>query len=408
MAINTTVSIEKPLSRLFVPALAFAYFASSVSSTIIAFLAVDIATTFFESTSGASIGVTSQLNTVNAIAIVVFSISLSFLAVRFKHKPLFLAGTFFVLVSAAGSFLAPSFLALNFFYAMEGAGSILVWTMAVILIGDYLQPEKKAKAISLLLSISGLATLVTILLVGYITDIGGWRANFLFLVLPFSAIALVLSSIILQSEPIKKSKVRQENPYVEGFKKVLTNKSATSCLIVNLLTVVSGQVALFALAFYRIRFSLPREWTMAIVEIAAVIMLTAPLVSSRIVNRIGAKRLSVSSISIAAICLLLVFFVPNLYVAVILDMAHLFFGAISIPAFVYLALEQVPNHRSTMMALSSLFNNLGNVLAPLIGGSMLALTSGFYGSIGIVFAGMTIIGAAILLLFVRDTTKTKL
>src|SRR3990172_2210472 len=135
MITEATVPRNAVPSRFFIPALAIALFSAGISNSIISLLAVDIATTFLGSSSGASVGITSQLNTFNAAAIVAFAILLSILAIRFKHKPLFLLGVIFVVISTVGSFLAPTLLSLQFFYAMEGGGSIMVWIMAATLIG---------------------------------------------------------------------------------------------------------------------------------------------------------------------------------------------------------------------------------------------------------------------------------
>ena len=87
-------------------------------------------------------------------------------------------------------------------------------------------------------------------------------------------------------------------------------------------------------------------------------------------------------------------------------MLHVWFGASAIPAFICLVLEQAPQHRGTMMSLNSLFNNMGNAIAPAIGGALLVLTSRFYGAIGVVFGSMSLAGAAVLIFLVGDTTKT--
>jgi predicted MFS family arabinose efflux permease len=109
--------------------------------------------------------------------------------------------------------------------------------------------------------------------------------------------------------------------------------------------------------------------------------------------------------SLSAICLSTFFFIPNLYGAIALDMLHIAFGSAAIPAFIYLVLEQTPDYRGTMMSLNSIFNNAGNAIGPAIGGALLILTSGFYPVIGLAFGLMTFTGAAVLLLFVKDTTN---
>ena len=404
MTSNNQEPTKNKMQRFLIPALAIPYFSSSFSNIIISLLAVDIAKTFFGDSSAVAMGLTSQLNTFNAFATVIFAVALSFLAIRFKYKTLFAFGIALVFISAIGSFLAPSLLALQIFFAVEGAGSIIVWIMTTTIIGDILPREKKAKAISYIISIGYAATLISILLVNTITSVAGWRSNFLFLVLPFSTLSLAFAAFVIPKNP-KKEVTQNKIKYFEGFRQILTNRSATACLIATLLTLCHGQIGIFAIAFYRNRFSMPLEWATVIFEIGALIFVISPIISGRLVDRIGAKRLALTMISLSAICLSAFFFIPNLYGAIFLDMLHIVFGAASIPAIIYLVLEQTPNHRGTMMSLQSIFNNAGDAIGPAIGGALLVLTSGFYPSIGLAFGLITFAGAAVLLFFVKDTTK---
>ncbi|HSQ49089.1 MAG TPA: MFS transporter, partial [Candidatus Deferrimicrobiaceae bacterium] len=111
--------------------------------------------------------------------------------------------------------------------------------------------------------------------------------------------------------------------------------------------------------------------------------------------------------TLSSICLSTFFFIPNLYGAIALDMLHIAVGSAAIPAFIYLMLEQTPNYRGTMMSLNSVFNNAGNAIGPAVGGALLILSSGFYPFVGLAFGLMTFAGAAVLLLFVKDTTRKK-
>jgi len=399
------ISGEKTPNRIFIPVLALAYSATNISNIIISLLAVDMAKTFLGSSSGVSIGFTSQLNTINSTATVAFAIILSALSIRIsKYKPLFLVGIIFVLISAAGSFLSSSLLSLQIFYAIEGAGSIIVWIMATTIIGNVLPPEKKAKAISYLISMGAVTSLVTIFLVGYVTSAGGWKESFLVLVVPFSALALMVTLFALPSE-LEKDNFSQKKPGINGFRKILSNKSVIACLAVELLTVAPGQIAIFSIAFYRTRFALPVEWATAIIEIATSIFIIAPLISGRMVNRVGAKRLTILNLSLVAGCQLILFFMPNIYAAVTVDMLMVIFGTATIPAFVYLKLEQVPNNRGAMMSLNSLFSNIGSAIVPAIGGATLVLTFGRYEALGIVFGVMGFIAVVVLAFLVKDTTK---
>lgn len=104
MSIMATTPESEPPRRLFLPSLAVTTFAIGISDAIITLLAVDIAKTFFGSANAATVGAVSQLSTFNAAAEVAFALLLSVLAIRFRHKPLLLAGVLLVVASAAGSF----------------------------------------------------------------------------------------------------------------------------------------------------------------------------------------------------------------------------------------------------------------------------------------------------------------
>jgi MFS family permease len=199
MSIETPAPEEKPLRRLFLPSLIVAISSVNASNSIIALLASDIAKTFFGSSNPANVAAVGQLSTVNAAAEVVFALLLSVLVIRFRYKPLLLVGVIFVVVSAVGSFFAPTLLSLQLFYAAEGIGSVMVTVLAFTLIGDSLSADKKTKAISYVRSVGPAIGLVGALLVVFIADFGGWRSDFLFFALPFSAGGLILASFALPS-----------------------------------------------------------------------------------------------------------------------------------------------------------------------------------------------------------------
>jgi predicted MFS family arabinose efflux permease len=404
MSAETSPEKESP-KKLFLPSLFIAFFSIGISNAIITLLAVDIAKTFFGSATPSAVAAVSQLTTVNAVGEIVFAILLSILAVRFRYKPLLLVGIIFVVISAIGSFLAPTLLSLQLFCALEGGGSIIVSIMAITLIGDALPSNKKAKVVSYLISVSAMASLVVILLLGFIANVGGWRYDYLFLALPISAAGLILSSVMLPSKPREQVALAKKNPYVESLKQVLTNRSATACLFANILTVAGSQVAVFAMAFYRLRFSAPRDWTVGIYMVAVIIFIIAPLVAGRLVNKFGAKRIAVLSTILAAFFTMSFFFMPNLWVSITFDMVHVWFTVTAATAFVCLVLDQVPKFRGTMMSLNSIFNNVGNVIAPIMGGAILVFTNGAYEIIGLALGVVTIVGTIILIFFAKDPNR---
>jgi predicted MFS family arabinose efflux permease len=175
-------------------------------------------------------------------------------------------------------------------------------------------------------------------------------------------------------------------------------------LAANALSIAGSGVAIFALAFYQTRFGVPREWTIGVYEVAIGLYILAPPVSSNLINRIGAKRTAVYSTVCSAFFTMTFFFLPDFFAAATVDLIHVWFAGMATPAFICLALEQVPASRDAMMSLNSVSKTVGNMIAPAVGGALLFLTSGFYGAIGLALGALSIAGSAIIILFVTDPT----
>jgi MFS family permease len=74
-----------------------------------------------------------------------------------------------------------------------------------------------------------------------------------------------------------------------------------------------------------------------------------------------------------------------------------------IPRIFLVFAEQVPKYRGTMISLSSLFNTIGNVIAPALGGALLIYATELrYGAVGIALASMTLAACAIAFVWVKD------
>ena len=404
MSTENQSTVEGPAhKKLFIMTMVIATFSTGLGNSIIALFATDMAKTFFGSATTVEVGSITQLSTINLAAEVLGAIILSVLVIRFSHKRLLLTGTIFIVISAAGSYFAPNILALQLFYALEGVGSVIIGIIAMTLIADSLPQNQRAKVISYLFSIGAAVTLVMVPIVGIITEIGGWRSGFSMLTLPISILVLVLASLLIPPKRFRKDPVNKRNPYVEGFRQIARNRSATACLIASLLSIAGTEVAIFAIAFYRNQFGASTGLTVLIYETSIILFVLAPLVSGRLVNRFGAKPVAVWTTFLAACFTGVFFFVPNIWLAFILDMMHVWFAAMAIPAFAILILEQLPKYRATLFSLNTFFNNIGKVLAPLIGGALLIFLPGIYGVVGVALGGTTIMGCLILFFAVKES-----
>jgi DHA1 family inner membrane transport protein len=408
MSDETAAVEEAHPGKLFLPSLIISCFAVNISVPMLALLTVDMAITFFGNAQPATLGAMAQLSTLNAAAMVVFALLMGVLAVRFKHKPLLLVGVLLVVVSAVGGFLAPTFSWMQLSFIMEGIGTIMVSIMIFTMIGEFLPLQKKAKAVSYIVAVTTLAILVGTPVIGFITNVGGWRLNFLWFVLPVSAAGLVLAFLTLPSKSHEKPLAAAKGAYLSSFKQVLLNKSAAACLVGVILSAASG-VGLFAIAFYRQQFLMSRDFTVGQVLVATSMYVVASLVVGRLVNRVGAKTLIVAGSLGGGILLMLFFFMPNLWIALTLDMIHVWFAAAAFTAFQCLILDQVPKSRGTMISMTSMFANIGGAIGAAVGGAMLILFSSnqafSYQAVGLALGAMSIAGAAVIYFFTKDPNR---
>jgi len=128
--------------RLFLPSLAFSYFAAGPLGVLVSLLLIDIGETF-----GVSEGVMGQINTLYSIVAVVIALLMGILSLRFKHKSLLLTGLLFISISALGCLVASDFNWMLVSYSLSGLGWAMVSPMCVTMIGEHFPLEKRASAV---------------------------------------------------------------------------------------------------------------------------------------------------------------------------------------------------------------------------------------------------------------------
>lgn len=343
-------------------------------------------------------GIASQTGTVNSAAEVILAFLMSALAVRFRHKSLLIAGAVIVVFSNVGSFFAPDFITFQIFFALEGAGSVMVSILAITLIGNNFASNKKARAVSWFVAGTYLAGLVGVPVLLLISNVAGWRSIFLLFTLPVSLAGLFLAVIAIPSTTTGQQPILGTYNYVRNFRQVLTNKSASTCLIGTLVG-NAAVVALFVLAFYRQQFSLSINWAVGIGLINTAFFVIGSLIGGKLISRFGSKPVAVLCGIVSGVLTMAFFNIPNLWLALPVNFASVIIGAFAIPAFICLVVDQVPESRGTMMSLHRIARNAGEA----IGGVLLALFS--YQVLGLGF-GVIMIASAVIFLLAKQPTET--
>lgn len=395
--------VEKGMpSRLLIPAMIITTAAVHASSGILTLFTVEMAANF-----QVSLGVASQLATINYAGEFVFALLMGVLVVRFRYKPLIIAGVLFVIVSTIGSFLAPDFVSMQIFFAMEGIGTVIFGVMSLTLFGDVFPPKKRAKAVSYITTALWVTALINFPLSGFIANVVGWRFNFILHVLPISLAGLFLAFLAVPSKPHEPTTSIKNVTYIESFQKILTDKSATACLAGSILSTAGVQIGLFAVLFYRQRFSMSTD-SMVLLNMGAIILfIVGSFAAGRLTNKFGAKPIAVTGTLLTGLFTMTFFLIPNILGALFFDVLHIWFAAIAAPAYLCLALAQVPKFRGTMMSLSSATGSLARMVAPAVGGALLVLTFDSYEAVGLALGGMSVAAAIILFFLAKDPTRVQ-
>ena len=388
--------------RFFVPSLAAAFFSTWIIESLTGVFLVDVATTFFGSPSPIALATTGQLVTISSVVSVVFAALLGFLSVSHSHKKLLLIGSFSVTLGILGCFFAPDFLVMQFFFPIEGIGTVVVGAMAFTLVGEFLVVNRRPRAIGWILAGNSLAGIVGSIVISlFFSDTGGWRSYLLWFALPVSIVSLIAIFFSVPSTPPQETKTSGKEAYISSYKQVFLRKSAASCLIGAMFRQAGfAWVIVYSASFFRQEFGLSLASVALLGLVAAAIFVLAQIVGGHLVQRVGRKRLLVATLVISSPGLMLVAFIPNLWIVLIINWIGGFIYGMNFPASISLILEQAPESRGTMMSMELVFVTFGVGLGAALGGFALII-SGWIGLI-LTFAAMQLIAAAIFFFLTKD------
>jgi predicted MFS family arabinose efflux permease len=326
------------------------------------------------------------------------------LSVRFKHKSLLMTGLLLFSVSILGCSLASNFILLLIFYVLIGLGGAMVMPMTTTLVAKHLPLQKRASVLGLLMATMSVSFLIGSQVIRFISDFGGWRLSFLVYALPFPLLSLLLVFKGLPSESESEQTSLSKGSLVDGFKGVLSNRSAIACLVSNALSSAAWQgILLYGISFYRQQFLVSKGIASYIMIGASMSYTLGALISSRFVNKLGRKPVTSISAFMAGIFIFSFTTVPNLWISVALNLAGCLFAGMRVTASISLTIEQVPEFRGTMMSINSASASMGSALGSGLGGLALLLYN--YGAVGPSLGLLGIASAIIVYLIAVDPTR---
>jgi predicted MFS family arabinose efflux permease len=272
----------------------------------------------------------------------------------------------------------------------------MVSPMSQALIGSLFSVQERPKIIGYLFGGMALSYVLGSPVINVIND---WRLAFILFLFPLALFSLFLAIVGI---PSTSSRNPSRQRYLQGFKQVFQNKSATACVIANILTIMAMRVfGFYSIPFYRQQFLVDKTFMSFLVSGSASIYAASSVISGRFVNRFGRKRLTVIGAFLIGVLVFAFINVPSLWLSIILFFATGFIAGMRNTAYSSLALEQVPEFRGTMMSLSQFSSNLAGALGTGLGGLLLiAFDYGHMGYLGI----LSIIASLIFHVFTIDPT----
>jgi predicted MFS family arabinose efflux permease len=267
--------------------------------------------------------------------------------------------------------------------------------------------QKRGAAVGLNVSAMFLGFVIVGPLSGGISQVAGWRSVLLLFIFPLSMVCLILSLLVIPNKTKTNAEQISKPKYLEAYKQIFLNKSATFCLIGTTFLAIFNTIPVYAVSFYRIFFFTSPLTGGIFSAVAAAGGLFGGAAAGRLVNQYGRKLLTVTGAFIAGIFAILFTFMPIMWISVVFWAVSASLAAFTMAALFSLVLEQVPEFRASMMSTNSTFRAAGAILGIAIGGIVLNLYENNFQLLMTVFGASGIALAAVIFLFAKDPSKTQ-
>jgi len=345
-------------------ALAFSRFVSGTPGIIFGLLMIEIGQTF-----GSPVGITGQISTASSILGIIAAIIIGAISVRYDHKSLLIAGIVMYLISALGSSFAINFGMMMFFYTITGIAISIIQPMSSTLVAQYFPVDMRPAAIGWLVAGGSSSYLIGAQVATLIANVGGWRSVFLWFMLPSTIIGLLMTRFFLPTLKRNPQTSLDSGKYLEGFKSILSHRSAIFCLLGTALRMTSFQVVLlYGISLMRQQFSVSRSYASVFMTISALCYTLGSLVAGRFVKKFGRKSITIIAVFLASIFTIIFTLSASLWLAVATDFLSAWFFGMSVSAGQSMNLEQVPIYRGTMMSLVRAVGSTGSAFGAGLGG----------------------------------------
>ena len=368
----------------FLAVLALTVFATISAILIVPPLLVEIATDL-----DISVAVAGQLATATFAAWAITGVSAGPLSDSLGRRPVAIACLAVLSASVLASAFAPNFETLVALRILTGMGGGVI---------PVISPARRARAVSALLSIQGLAAAISVPLVAVLADVGGWQFAFI-LYGSVLVVALVANFLWLPKE--QGQRVRNF-AYFSRYKALVSLRFFRVAVAVNVSQRIAfwGSISFFA-AYLINTFDLSVGFVALPLAITSLGQMAGNYCASYVANR-RYRALVIAACGIAGGAFGFVVFSVEMGMWATVAVATLSTGMLSVtfPILIAASTEYSGESKATGVGLMGFSNQGGGMLGAAIAGALLANVG--YMGIGYLCVGATVVSALLTSLFGRQ------
>lgn len=269
--------------------------------------------------------------------------------------------------AAVACAVAPSLPFLLVARVINGIGSAILMPAAFAAAGDLDSNAARTRALAILAATFPLANLLGLPAGALATTVGGWRAPFILVAL----LAGLAIAGVATSTRIPRATTSQRT-YAQTFTRVLRDRQALAVMSVTLIWFTGGfGLFIYMGEFAHRTFGLPVEQAGLVYLVVGFVGIVAARTSGVVQQRVGARRVLLTGLSVAGVAVFLVPLAPALPVALLLFAAWAAATWFGIPAMQTIVAGLSSSARGTMLAFNSSALNLGSVIGPIVTGRII-------------------------------------
>jgi DHA1 family inner membrane transport protein len=372
-------------TRALLIALGFLSFASVYTHVVVTPVLVEIGRDFSVTTGTA--GLLIAAFGIPGIVVALFTGPLSD---RRGRKPFLLWGTVVMSALTIAGALAPTFELLLVTRVLSGIGASVIFPNVTAAVGDTFHYRERGRAMSTLIAMNQVATIVGVPAAGLIAEASTWRASMALVGVLGLFSAVALWRLLPKSAP-HAAETRSRDLYVQIF----GDSSARAAIASSLLgSIFWFTWVTYLVAFFQTTFQLSTGIASLYALSTGLGILAGSQIGGRLGDRIGHKAIvSWTMAGAGALLFVETNFIVGLGFAVFLNFVISALGGARFATNMALLSEQAPSARGTMMAINSSIVSFGIVSGSAVGGYLIDEVG--FGALGL-FAMLAAVGSGLI------------